>query len=80
MNSIKSLEKEIEQYRNKKDVWEKKQYKGGKQGYSSNDIIYFCDYHKIKCFGYDWKMNQFITNKDKSIKFNMDACFCVLFQ
>ena len=41
-----------------------KQYnKGNKKGYSPDDIVYFCNYHKIKCFGYDWKMNQFITNK-----------------
>ena len=46
LDSIKLLEKEIEAYRNKKCIWEKKQYKGGKQGYSANDIISFCNYHK----------------------------------
>jgi hypothetical protein len=48
-----------------------KQYnKGNKKGYSPDDIIYFCNYHKIKCFGYDWKMQQFITNKNNFSKFN----------
>ncbi len=42
-----------------------KQYnKGNKKGYSPDDIVYFCNYHKTKCFGYDWKMNQFISNKN----------------
>jgi len=45
--------------------------KDGKRGYSSNDILYFCNEHKIKCFGYDWKMQQFITNKNEPINFNM---------
>ncbi len=35
------------------------------KGYSSEDNFYFCNYHKIKCFGYDWRMQQFITNKDE---------------
>jgi hypothetical protein len=43
--------------------------KQNKKGYSSDDIISFCNYHKIKCFGYDWKMQQFITNKEESIIF-----------
>ncbi len=48
-----------------------KQYnKGNKRGYSPDDIIYFCNYHKIKCFGYDWKMQQFITNKNYLSNFN----------
>ncbi len=37
-----------------------KQYnKENKKGYSPEDIIYFCNYHKINV-GCDWKMNQFI--------------------
>jgi hypothetical protein len=36
----------------------------GKKGYSPMDIYNFCTDHKIRCFGYDWMMNQFITNKD----------------
>ena len=36
----------------------------GKKGYSPMDIYNFCTDHKIRCFGYDWQMNQFITNKD----------------
>ena len=48
MDSIKSIEKENEQYRNKKNLWDKqykggKQHKGGKPGYSSDDILYFCN-------------------------------------
>ena len=48
----------------------KKQLKGDRKGYSSDDILYFCNEHKIKCFGYDWKMQQFITNKNEQIDFN----------
>ncbi len=44
--------------------------KAVKKGYSSDDILYFCDEHKVKCFGYDWKMQQFITNKNEPINFN----------
>ena len=33
-------------------------------------IFFFCNQHKIKCFGYDWKMQQFITNKNERIDFN----------
>ncbi len=33
-------------------------------------IFLFCNYHKIKCFGYDWKMQQFITNKNERTTFN----------
>jgi hypothetical protein len=36
----------------------------GKKGYSPMDILNFCNDHKIRCFGYDWMMNQFISNKD----------------
>ena len=45
----------------------------GKKGYSSEDILYFCNQHKIKCFGYDWKMKQFITNKNELINFNKNV-------
>jgi hypothetical protein len=34
------------------------------------DILNFCNDHKIRCFGYDWMMNQFITNKDLNIDFH----------
>ena len=44
--------------------------KQNKKEYSSDDILYFCNEHKIKCFGYDWKMQQFITNKNEPINFN----------
>ena len=43
------------------------------RGYTPMDILRFCNEHKIKCFGYDWKLNQFITNKYENIKFS-----CVL--
>jgi hypothetical protein len=36
----------------------------GKKGYSPMDILNFCNDHKIRCFGYDWMMNEFISNKD----------------
>ena len=45
----------------------------GKKGYSSEDILYFCNQNKIKCFGYDWKMKQFITNKNEPINFNKNV-------
>jgi hypothetical protein len=70
LKSIKSIEKEIEQFYNNKNLWEKKQFKGDRKGYSSDDILYFCNEHKIKCFGYDWKMQQFITNKNEPINFD----------
>ena len=41
-----------------------------KKGYSHMDILNFCNDHKIRCFGYDWMMNQFITNKDINIDFH----------
>ena len=44
--------------------------KGNTKGYWSEGIVYFCDYHKIKCFGYGWKMQQFITNKTELSNFN----------
>ena len=42
----------------------------GKKGYSPMDILNFCNDHKIRCFGYDWMMTQFITNKDINIDFH----------
>ena len=33
------------------------------KGYLSSDILYFCNQHNIKCSGYDWKIQPFITNK-----------------
>jgi hypothetical protein len=78
LRSIKSIEKEIEQHHNKKDLWDK-QHKGGKKGYSSEGILYFCDQHKIKWFGYDWKMQQFITNKNEPINFNKNIPAFVLY-
>ncbi len=50
--------KEKEKLDNQFNVYNKQ----NKKGYSSDDILYFCNQHKIKCFGYDWKMQQFITN------------------
>ncbi len=79
LNSMKSIEKEIEQCYNNKNLWEKKQFKGGRKGYSSDDILYFCNEHKIKCFGYDWKMQQFITNKNEPINFNKNLPAFVFF-
>ena len=43
-----------------------------KRGRSSFQILEFCNVNKIRCFGYDWKFNQFITNKKTDIKFNND--------
>ena len=41
-----------------------------KPGYTSEQILKFCNEHKLRCYGYDWKMQQFITNKHSDIKFN----------
>ena len=42
------------------------------KGYTPMDILKFCNEHKFKCFGYNWKLEQFITNKMKiSILLNM---------
>lgn len=40
------------------------------EGYTSKDILDFCNEYKIRCFGFDFKMEMFITNKDSNIKFN----------
>ncbi len=44
----------------------------GVKGYTPNDIIQFCNKHKIKCFGFNWKLEQFITNKHEKINFRHD--------
>ncbi len=33
-------------------------------------ILIFCNDHKIKCFGYDWMMKEFISNRDLNIAFH----------
>jgi hypothetical protein len=73
-NEIESLYKSIDEYTEQKNIIDNKYKvynKQDKKGYSSDDILYFCNEHKIKCFGYDWKMQQFITNKNEPINFNM---------
>ena len=42
----------------------------GKKDYSQMDIYDFCNDHKNRCFGYDWHINQFITEEDKNIDFH----------
>ena len=42
----------------------------GKKGYSPMDILNFCNDHKIRCFGYDWMMKEFISNRDLNIDFH----------
>ena len=34
------------------------------KGYTPLDILSFCNKFKIRCFGYNFKMERFITNKD----------------
>ena len=76
--TIKSLKQSNENFIKNKDKYKnelltknkKEEYKQDKKGYTSKDIIYFCNQHKIKCFGYDWKMQQFITNKNEPINFS----------
>ena len=72
-NEIISLYKSIDEFTKQKKTMDNqfKMYnKQNARGYTSEDIIYFCNQHKIKCFGYDWKMQQFITNKNEPIKFS----------
>ena len=72
-NEIESLYQSIDEYTEQKNIIDNKSKvynKQDKKGYSSDDILYFCNEHKIKCFGYDWKMQQFITNKNEPINFN----------
>ena len=42
------------------------------KGYTPLHILYFCNKFKIPCYGYNYKMEKFITNSDKdnSINFN----------
>ncbi len=40
------------------------------KGYTPSDILSFCNKFKIRCFGYNFKMERFITNKDINIVFN----------
>ena len=40
------------------------------KGYTPLDILTFCIKFKIRCFGYNFKMERFITNKDNNIVFN----------
>ena len=72
-DEVLALYKSINEFTEQKAIMDAKfkQYnKGNKKGYSPDDIVYFCNYHKIKCFGYDWKMQQFITNKNDLSNFN----------
>jgi hypothetical protein len=72
-DEVLALYKSIDEFTEQKAIMDAKfkQYnKGNKKGYSPDDIVYFCNYHKIKCFGYDWKMQQFITNKNDLSNFN----------
>ena len=41
-----------------------------KKGYTPWEIVNFCTDHKIRCFGYDWMMSQFITNKNINVDFD----------
>ena len=52
------------------DPDEEPQIRDGFKGYSPMDILTFCNDHKIRCFGYDWKLEQFISNKDLAISFH----------
>ena len=40
------------------------------KGYTPLDILSFCNKFKIRCFGYNFKMERFISNKDNDIVFN----------
>jgi hypothetical protein len=66
-DEVLALYKSIDEYTEQKTIMDtkfKQDDKGNKKGYSSEDIFIFCNYHKINCFGYDWKLQQFITNKN----------------
>ncbi len=79
-DEIISLYESIDEYTEQKTIMDNK-FKvyntHGKKGYSSDDIIYFCNYHKIKGFGYDWKMQQLQIKMRKrhSIKIYLHLCF-----
>ena len=53
--------------------------KNDKKGYSPAQILKFCNEHKLRCFGYDWKLQQFITNKTTDITFNHDGLRAFVF-
>ena len=62
-NEIESLYKSIDEYTEQKTIIDNKfnvQNKKGKKGYTSDDILCFCNEHKIKCFGYDWMMQHYL--------------------
>jgi hypothetical protein len=42
------------------------------KGYTPEDIIKFCNNHKVRCWGFNWKLEQFITNRDSGISFRND--------
>ena len=42
------------------------------KGFTPEDILRFCSQHKIRCFGFNWKMEQFISNTKTNMKFNND--------
>ena len=42
------------------------------KGYTPHDILCFCNKFKIKCFGYDFKMERFMTNHDYDISWSKD--------
>jgi hypothetical protein len=48
------------------------QFKENFMGYTPDDILMFCNRFKIRCFGFDFKFNMFITNRFDKIKFNDD--------
>ncbi len=42
----------------------------GKKDYSPMGILNCCNDHKIRCFGNDWMMKEFISNRDLNIDFH----------
>jgi len=40
------------------------------KGYTPHDILCFCNKFRIRCFGYDYKMEKFMTNHDYDIPWN----------
>ena len=41
-------------------------------GYTPHDILCFCNKFRIKCFGYNFKMERFMTNHDYDIPWSKD--------
>ena len=64
---VKSI---LEEYHDDDELVEEESDKP--KGYTPLHILYFCNKFKIPCYGYNYKMEKFITNSDKdnSIKFN----------